>query len=29
MKTDYKPIKSMKEVPNQLRKLHRQFLRYQ
>ena len=29
MKTDYKPIKSMKEVPDQLRKLRRQFLRYQ
>lgn len=29
MKTDYKPIKPMKEVPDQLRKLRRQFLRYQ
>ena len=29
MKTDYKPIKPMKEIPDQLRKLRRQFLRYQ
>ena len=29
MKEIYKPIKSMKEVPDQLRKLRRQFLRYQ
>lgn len=29
MKENYKPIKSMKEVPDQLRKLRRQFLRYQ
>ena len=29
MNTDYKPIKPMKEVPNQLRKLHRKYLRYQ
>ena len=29
MKNDYKPIKPMKEVPDQLRKLRRQFLRYQ
>ena len=29
MKTNYKPIKPMKEVPDQLRKLRRQFLRYQ
>ena len=29
MKNDYKPIKSVKEVPDQLRKLRRQFLRYQ
>ena len=26
MKTDYKPIKPMKEIPDQLRKLRRQFL---
>lgn len=26
---NYKPITSMKEVPEQLRKLHRQYLRYQ
>jgi len=26
---NYKPIKSMKEVPDQLRKLRRKFLRYQ
>ena len=29
MKNEYKPIKPMKEVPNQLCKLRRQFLRYQ
>lgn len=29
MKNEYKPIKPMKEVPNQLRKLRRHFLRYQ
>ena len=29
MKTSYKPIKPMKEIPDQLRKLRRQFLRYQ
>lgn len=29
MKNDYKPIKPMKEIPDQLRKLRRQFLRYQ
>ena len=29
MKNDYKHIKPMKEVPEQLRKLRRQFLRYQ
>ena len=29
MKSDYKPIKPMKEVLAQLRKLRRQFLRYQ
>lgn len=29
MKENYKPIKSMKEIPDQLRKLRRQFLRYQ
>lgn len=29
MKENYKPIKSMKKVPDQLRKLRRQFLRYQ
>lgn len=29
MNTDYKPIKPMKEVPNQLRKLQRKYLRYQ
>ena len=28
MKTDYKPIKPMKEIPDQLRKLRVQFLRY-
>lgn len=29
MKPDYTPIKPMKEVPNQLRKLQRKYLRYQ
>lgn len=29
MKENYESIKSMKEVPDQLRKLRRQFLRYQ
>lgn len=29
MKDNFKPIKSMKEVPDQLRKLCRQYLRYQ
>lgn len=29
MNTDYKPVKPMKEVPNQLRKLQRKYLRYQ
>lgn len=29
MRNSYKPIKPMKEVPDQLRKLRRQFLRYQ
>ena len=29
MKTDYKTIKPMKEIPDQLHKLRRQFLRYQ
>ncbi len=29
MGKSYKPIKSMKEVPEQLRKLRRQYLRYQ
>ena len=29
MKNDYNPINPMKEMPNQLRKLRRQFLRYQ
>lgn len=29
MKENYKAINSMKEVPNQLRKLRRQYLRYQ
>ena len=29
MDKNYKPITSMKEVPEQLRKLHRQYLRYQ
>ena len=29
MDKNYKPIKSMKEVPEQLRKLCRQYLRYQ
>ena len=29
MSKNYKPIASMKEVPEQLRKLRRQYLRYQ
>ena len=29
MGKSYKPITSMKEVPEQLRKLRRQYLRYQ
>ena len=29
MDKNYKPITSMKEVPKQLRKLRRQYLRYQ
>ena len=29
MKDNYKPIKSMKEVPEQLRKLRREYVRYQ
>ncbi|EFB76244.1 DUF6462 family protein [Subdoligranulum variabile] len=29
MKEQYKPIKSMKEVPDQLRKLRRECIRYQ
>lgn len=29
MKNDYKTIKPMKGIPDQLRKLRRQFLRYQ
>lgn len=29
MNSDYKPIKPMKEVPDQLRKLQRKYLRYQ
>lgn len=29
MGESYKPIASMKEVPEQLRKLRRQYLRYQ
>ena len=29
MGESYKPITSMKEVPEQLRKLRRQYLRYQ
>lgn len=29
MKENYKAINSMKEVPDQLRKLRRQYLRYQ
>ncbi len=28
MKDNYKPIKSMKEVPEQLRKLRREYIRY-
>ncbi|MCD8382705.1 MAG: hypothetical protein LUC30_07310 [Clostridiales bacterium] len=29
MSDNYKPIKSMKEVPDQLRKLRREYIRYQ
>lgn len=29
MKDNYEPIKSMKEVPVQLRKLRREYVRYQ
>lgn len=29
MKDNYTPIKSMKEVPEQLRKLRREYIRYQ
>lgn len=29
MSGSYKPIKSMKEVPDQLRKLRREYIRYQ
>ncbi len=29
MKENYKPIQSMKEVPDHLRKLRREFIRYQ
>ncbi len=29
MKDNYKPIKSMKEVPEHLRKLRREYIRYQ
>ena len=29
MKEQYKPIKSMKEVPDQLRKLRREYIHYQ
>lgn len=29
MKEQYKPIRSMKEVPDQLRKLRREYIRYQ
>ncbi len=29
MKEQYRPIKSMKEVPDQLRKLRREYIRYQ
>ena len=29
MKNNYKPLKSMKEVPEQLRKLRREYIRYQ
>ncbi len=28
MKENYKPLKSMKEVPDQLRKLRREYIRY-
>ena len=29
MKNNYKPLKNMKEVPEQLRKLRREYIRYQ
>lgn len=29
MENQYRPIKSMKEVPEQIRKIRRQYLRYQ
>ena len=29
MNDNYKPLKSMKEVPEQLRKLRREYIRYQ
>lgn len=29
MNDNYKPLKSMKEVPEQLRKLQREYIRYQ
>ena len=29
MKDNYKPLKSMKDVPEQLRKLRREYIRYQ
>ena len=29
MKDNYKPLKSMKEVPEQLRRLRREYIRYQ
>ncbi|MCD8188631.1 MAG: DUF6462 family protein [Clostridiales bacterium] len=29
MSNNYKPIKSMKEVPDQLRELRREYIRYQ
>ncbi|MCD8125030.1 MAG: DUF6462 family protein [Lachnospiraceae bacterium] len=29
MNDNYKPIRSMKEVPDQLRKLRREYIRYQ
>ncbi len=28
MKENYRPLKSMKEVPDQLRKLRREYIRY-